>query len=1356
MKIFEHIPVPQNSSTSPVENLAEEVSTGFNAVEKLIDEPTVPTPNFSKVIGAFLLKEMKQHGKLKDFSESLTVGKGEQVIRLQAIPSSVSSVSYLDTLTGKTEVLVGVGKTQTFTADKQYKVIGKNLHLSSNFENITLLTQYRGVIPTLSTLPGYGNSINNTNGEHLVDITKVISGVSFSLEYDINLQADRSTLYRKEVQSNTYIFGLEGTEYNLIPHDSVSFSGNELIVYSTEDVRNYDKAFAFITNIDVSELLTNLYLDYINHTHSPLDTTAAISHTDLVNTHVNTSKIKYKDINITNYHHPQSLNREGYNPTLKEVYENAMLGDLFLSSTITGMDQNYKTLTKNSYAILFGDPVTGSKLHYEASKNNITLASGSTVNGLNINFSLSKTGLSFNNSTKFGEDLNGTIIQGKNGFVNFRGDEVGKAHIKSDFITARETIEGLKLKTDNLQLGDFDLVKDGDNLEVKASKPESYVKFNSIRAESIKTIEFEAEKYNFKEDSTIKINDDNYLQNKKEHFSFVTDKSVDFISSGLDSGITLGSANGERYKAYVASPTGSTAAEDNSLYIEAPVDGTVTLLQDTKATLSKDGKSYVFNKDGVADVNIKELEKWFKANLIAGKIYGDRVHAKSTEGEVKNGIKIGTTNVFVLGESAECPEGITVLESLDAYHFTKTRADSDTSCDSLQYQTVNTGDTQVFGFLSVGGEGSFLGGITSNGEITSNSLSVSESIQAETVELSGALKAAQGTFSSTLFATGDITTSSSIDAKGTVSSANMKTNNLEVLQDTNLGRSLAVSGDLRVRGKVDIESGFKTSGAIEADSIVTGDITGTRLTLSNGIKTSGSNEFSGPTSIQGSLVVQGQETVQGSLEVTQDTTTKTLYVISNTTVDGRLLVSGNVDMSGESISLGKEGSNITITGSLVFNTPKTTLGGSVAILEDIEVFGKSSLNYGLEVKGEIKGTSLVVESSTTVKGSLSADSANFTRKVTLQDGVKASGISEFSEFKTDILTAKEANITEAYIKQSLNMGVDSVIKTSTLEVSKIVQNDPAETSSFVGPITASNEVHISSGSLILGNKNIVNTRDTSGIQITDNSIKMGNNSLINAVKIFAGKGAPRDGDIDRTGGYCFQSPTSVGTSDGDTGMFATLGSGSGTENSDLQFYIDGTKKGEFSSAPFSLPAFDNTTTVDPVRAKYLITYDMILDLKNQFKEELKLATSRSVLASYPIGTIYQNSRDSRNPSHPGLLGAGVWLPYAPGRVIVGLVSNDVNGGISEGLTAPVAFKVNVLGTTYGEFEHLQTLEEMPSHNHKANLYDAVTSGEENTISAGGGSSPWFTNSNDIHKTGGDQPFNIIQPTIVAAIWERIA
>ena len=1354
MKIFEHIPVPQNSSTSPVENLAEEVSIGFSKVEKLIDEPTVPTPNFSKVVGAFLLKEMKQHGKIKDFSESLTVGKGEQAIRLQAIPSSVSSVSYLDILTGKSEVLVEVGKTQAFTADKQYKVIGKNLHLSSNFENITILVQYRGVIPNLSTLSGFGNSINKTNGEHLVPITKVLSGISFSLEYDINLQANRSNLYRKEVQSNTYIFGLEGVEYSLIPHASVSFTNNELVVYTTEDVRNFDKAFAYITNIDVSELLTNLYLDYINHTHSPLDTTTAISHTDLVNTHVNTSKIKYKDINITNYHHPQSLNREGYNPSLKEVYENAMLGDLFLSSTITGLDQNYKTLSKNSYAILFGDPVTGSKLHYESSKNNITLASGSTVNGLNINFSLSKTGLSFNNNTKFGEDLNGTTVQGKNGFVNFRGDGAEKAHIKSDFITARETIEGLKLKTDNLQIGDFDFVKDGDNVEVKTNKPESYIKFNIIKAESIKTVKFEAEEYNFKEGYTVKINEDNYLQNKKDHFSFVTTKSVDFTSSGLGTGITLGAANGEKYKAFVASPTGSTAVENNSLFIESPVDGTVTLLQDTKATFSKNGKSYVFNQDGVADVNIKELEDWFKTNLRAGNIYGDRVHAKSTEGEVKNGLKVGTTNIFVLGESAECPEGITVLESQDAYHFTKTRVDSDTSCDSLQYQTVNTGDTQVFGFLSVGGEGSFLGGISSNGEISSTSLSVTEGIQAESVELSGALRAKEGFFSSALFSTGDIVTSSSIEAKGTLTSANVKTNNLEVVQDTNIGRGLAVGGDLRVRGKVDIESSFKTSGNIEADSIATGDITGSHLTLSNGIKTSGGNEFSGPTSIQGSLVVQGQETVQGSLEVTQDTTTKSLYVISNTTVDGRLLVSGNVDMSGESISIGKEGSNITITGSLVFNTPKTTLGGSVAILENIEVFGKSSLNDGLEVKGEIKGTSLVVESSAVVKGSLAADSANFTRKITLQDGVKASGISEFSEFKTDILTAKEANITEAYIKQSLNMGVDSVIKTSTLEVSKIVQNDPAETSSFVGSITASNEVHISSGSLILGNKNIVNTRDTSGIQITDNSIKMGNNSLINAVKIFAGKGAPRDGDIDRTGGYCFQSPTSVGTSDGDTGMFATLGSGSGTENSDLQFYIDGTKKGEFSSAPFSLPDFDNTTTVDPVRAKYLITYDMILELKKQFKEELKLSTSRSVLASYPIGTIYKNSRDSRNPSHPNLLGAGVWIPFAPGRVIVGLVSTAVGGSVSNGLTPPTGFTVTSVGAEYGNFTHSLTGEENGPHSHGTMTYT-----QHRWVGASGlqgGDVMLDPGLKQSEKSGTGTPHNNVQPSIVAATWERIA
>lgn len=1364
--LFEHTPIPHNSSTSPVENLADEVSLAFSNVENYLLDDKNPLPGFAKVLGSFLLKDLKSHGRIAEYSESITVQRGEQHVRLKAEPVVMSSVSYLDSISNKVEYLEEIGKSQTFTNKRQYKTIGKNLYLSGVFNNVTILVQYRGISSKLGNLTSYGNTLTLKDGTHLITPSGIGVKTSFKLKYDTDIQANTSELFKGDVQTTSFVFGLDDDSYVLIPHSSLTIANDLVTVFSKYDMANIDKAFIYITNISVSELLENMYLDYINHTHSPTDAVGAVDHNSLINTYCNTERIFYKDVNVENYQHPQFFNREGYNPNLPEIYDNAILGDILLSSSINNTDQAYKSLTKNSYSILFGDPVAGSKLYYDGSKRNITLASGATVQGLNINFTTSYAGLSFNNTTKFGETNNSTYIKGKEGVVEFTSDPLSESLIITDNLRAKKKVEAETVGTTNLEIGTFIIKPDGDNLEVTSTATDSYVKFNRVYAQNIKSVELQVDVYQFEPGNKIRINDTNYLTNYKGEFSFISDKGVNYYSSGLGTGISVGQ-EGSQYNILTAGEDGKAG---NKLYVETPKDGSVAFIRDTSQVITKNGTTFVFNQEGKADVNITELRQWLRADIEAAVINGDSLKVKGTEGNVKNGIKIGTSNLFVLGETAECPTGITVFESVGDFHLTKNRSENDTSCTSLQYQTVNVGDIQSFGDITSSGEGSFLGNLSTSGDIVGKSISVDNTVTAQDLELSNNLKANNGSFLGTVETAGNIKTNSDLEVKNTLSATNVRTKNLEVEQDTNIGRSLSVAGNLGVLGSVTIEAGFKTNGPLESDSLTTGKIQGSSLELTNGITSSGATNLSGPVKILGNLEVQGNENIYGSVEISQELTAKSLYIIADATVDGRLTGGGNVEFTGENITLGREGSNIVFTGGMTFNTPKTTLNGSLSVLEDFEVFGKAVLNSGVEVKGEVKGTSLVVDSTAVVNGAFKADSGTFERKVILKDGLTAEGISEFKDLKTEALTAKEANMTELYIKQTLNMGADSVIKASRLETSSIIQVNPAETSSFVGPVTYSNEVEVLN-SLVIGNKDIKSTRDTSGIHITDSSIKMGNNSSINAVKIFAGKGAPRDGDLDRTGGYCFQSPTSIGTSDGDTGMFATLGSGSGTENSDLQFYIDGTKKGEFVSSPFNLPSFENTTIEDPVRAKYIITYDMLLTLKEQIKEEFKKSRAMSVLASYPIGTVYTNSRDSRNPSHTDLLGTGVWLPYAPGRVIVGLVSSEVNGGISDGLTPPAAFKVNVLGTTYGEFVHEMTEKEMFKHNHAKAPWNKFSA---RALDAG---KPTTTDSDYLHQeseyvintmsnnewieatskdVGNSEPFNIVQPTIIAARWERIA
>lgn len=67
-----------------------------------------------------------------------------------------------------------------------------------------------------------------------------------------------------------------------------------------------------------------------------------------------------------------------------------------------------------------------------------------------------------------------------------------------------------------------------------------------------------------------------------------------------------------------------------------------------------------------------------------------------------------------------------------------------------------------------------------------------------------------------------------------------------------------------------------------------------------------------------------------------------------------------------------------------------------------------------------------------------------------------------------------------------------------------------------------------------------------------------------------------------------------------------------------------------------------------------------------------------MLASHPVGSIYQSS----DPTDPGTLFGGTWVPIK-GRMLIG--ASEEYGALSEG----------------GEASHVMTVDEMPSHSHRA-------------------------------------------------------
>ena len=164
-------------------------------------------------------------------------------------------------------------------------------------------------------------------------------------------------------------------------------------------------------------------------------------------------------------------------------------------------------------------------------------------------------------------------------------------------------------------------------------------------------------------------------------------------------------------------------------------------------------------------------------------------------------------------------------------------------------------------------------------------------------------------------------------------------------------------------------------------------------------------------------------------------------------------------------------------------------------------------------------------------------------------------------------------------------------------------------------------------------------------------------------------------------------------------------------------------------------------------------YEWIKDL-----DERLLSGTLNLEDVYPIGSIYINKTDSRNPSE--ILGVGTWVSLE-GRVLVGIgTAQDTRGET----------KVFAEAETGGEFSHVQTVEELAVHRHT--LRSDNGSGTPFEVRGLGNSSvlignddlrgslgyfdksltldPWVGDS------GASQPMNVVQPYTTAYMWERIS
>mgnify|MGYP000323053418 CR=1 FL=1 len=117
-----------------------------------------------------------------------------------------------------------------------------------------------------------------------------------------------------------------------------------------------------------------------------------------------------------------------------------------------------------------------------------------------------------------------------------------------------------------------------------------------------------------------------------------------------------------------------------------------------------------------------------------------------------------------------------------------------------------------------------------------------------------------------------------------------------------------------------------------------------------------------------------------------------------------------------------------------------------------------------------------------------------------------------------------------------------------------------------------------------------------------------------------------------------------------------------------------------------------------------------------------------------------------SPNNPATkLGYGTWVLYGKGKALVGLSEDSDN--------APTWTKF--VNSQFGSYEHQLTEDEMPRHNHSYGSYGGMNDNKGNVMP----NEPWEEGGKGSGVTltsGGDKPHNNVQPSVVVAIWRRVA
>lgn len=142
------------------------------------------------------------------------------------------------------------------------------------------------------------------------------------------------------------------------------------------------------------------------------------------------------------------------------------------------------------------------------------------------------------------------------------------------------------------------------------------------------------------------------------------------------------------------------------------------------------------------------------------------------------------------------------------------------------------------------------------------------------------------------------------------------------------------------------------------------------------------------------------------------------------------------------------------------------------------------------------------------------------------------------------------------------------------------------------------------------------------------------------------------------------------------------------------------------------------------------------------QNQIDALTASIMNKAWPIGSIYENSFDQRNPSHQDLLGFGTWVTLGEGRVTVGYQGGDPDFG--------------TIGQTGGKKGHKMTSLNLLEHNHTYQFTGRTgTQFDVGAESIGSANTPTTANTGNAGQAD-PEAIPTLPPYIVVIRWVRSA